>query len=362
MTKAVVRCIYENLNPMPIAECSGFPCVPDFMTAVEIARPGGPEVLQTCSRPVPQPGPGEVLVRVAAAGVNRPDAMQRRGLYPPPPGASDLPGLEIAGVVAALGEGVETPRIGAEICALVTGGGYAEYCTAAAPLCLPIPRGLTALQAASLPETLFTVWANLFDQGRLQPGERLLVHGGSGGIGVAAIQLARAFGAEVFATAGSAEKCAFCESLGARAIQYREEDFVERIRDCTGREGVHVILDMIGGPYLQRNLECLAPGGRLLIIAVQGGPKAEINLLPVFLKRLTITGSTLRPRTVAEKSAIARALYQRVWPLLESGQIRPVVHATFPLAEAAAAHALLESSRHIGKIMLTMEEDEKSLA
>jgi NADPH2:quinone reductase len=324
------------------------------MAAVEIVQPGDPEVLQIRQRPVPQPGPGEVLVKVAAAGVNRPDIMQRRGLYPPPPGASDIPGLEIAGEVVALGEGVNGPALGDTVCALVTGGGYAEYCTAPAPLCLPLPKGLGTVEAAALPETFFTVWTNVFDRGGLQPGERFLVHGGAGGIGTTAIQLAREFGATVFATAGSPEKCAFCEQLGARAIDYRQEDFVERIRTLTEGKGVDLILDMIGGPYLQRNLDCLAPGGRLVLIAVQGGPKTDINLLPVFLKRLTLTGSTLRPRSIEEKAAIAASLREKAWPLLESGRIKPVIHGTFPLAEAAEAHRLMESSRHIGKIVLTV--------
>jgi NADPH2:quinone reductase len=329
--------------------------LPDAMTAVEITRPGDPEVLQACRRPLPFPGPGEVLIKVAAAGINRPDVMQRRGLYPPPPGASDIPGLEIAGEVVALGEGVESPALGDTVCALVTGGGYAEYCPAAASLCLPVPKGLSAVEAAALPETFFTVWTNVFDRGGLKAGERFLVHGGTGGIGTTALQMARAFGAEVFATAGSPEKCAFCEQLGARAINYRQEDFVERIRALTNGQGVDLILDMVGGPYLQRNLDSLAPGGRLVLIAVQGGPKTEINLLPIFLKRLTLTGSTLRPRTVAEKTAIAAALRDKVWPLLESGRIKPIIHGTFPLADAAEAHRLLESSRHIGKLVLTAE-------
>jgi NADPH2:quinone reductase len=328
--------------------------IPSIMAAVEIVQPGDPEVLQIRQRPVPQPGPGEILVKVAAAGVNRPDIMQRRGLYPPPPGASDIPGLEIAGEVVALGEGVNGPALGDTVCALVTGGGYAEYCTAPAPLCLPLPKGLGTVEAAALPETFFTVWTNVFDRGGLQPGERFLVHGGAGGIGTTAIQLAREFGATVFATAGSPEKCAFCEQLGARAIDYRQEDFVERIRTLTEGKGVDLILDMIGGPYLQRNLDCLAPGGRLVLIAVQGGPKTDINLLPVFLKRLTLTGSTLRPRSIEEKAAIAASLREKAWPLLESGRIKPVIHGTFPLAEAAEAHRLMESSRHIGKIVLTV--------
>lgn len=328
---------------------------PTGMAVIEIKQPGGPEVLQPSRRPVPRPDSGEVLVKVAAAGVNRPDVMQRRGLYPPPPGASDIPGLEIAGEIVALGEGVERHAVGDTVCALVAGGGYAEYCAAPADLCLPVPPSLNPLQAAALPETFFTVWTNVFDRGGLKSGERVLVHGGTGGIGTTALQLAREFGAEVFATAGSAEKCAFCERLGARAINYREEDFVERIRQLTMGQGVDLILDMIGGPYLQRNLDSLAPDGRLVLIAVQGGPKSDINLLPVFLKRLTITGSTLRPRTITEKASIASSLQENVWPMLKSGRIKPIIHTTFPLAEAADAHRLMESGHHIGKIVLTME-------
>lgn len=331
---------------------SGF--VPDTMTAAEIAHWGGPEVLRACRRPTPRPGPGEVLIKVAAAGVNRPDVMQRKGLYPPPPGAPDIPGLEIAGEVAALGEGVHAPAVGESVCALVSGGGYAEYCSAAAALCLPVPRGFGPIEAAALPETFFTVWSNVFERGGLKAGESVLVHGGSSGIGTTAIQLARSFGATVFVTAGSSEKCRFCEQLGARAINYREEDFADRIRTLTEGRGVNLILDMIGGPYLQRNLGCLAADGRLVVIAVQGGPKAEINLLPIFLNRLTLTGSTLRPRSVEEKAAIAEALRRNVWPLLESGQVKPVVHSVFSLEEASEAHRLMESSRHIGKIVLSL--------
>jgi NADPH2:quinone reductase len=328
--------------------------IPTTMAAVEIAAPGGPEALRTCRRPTPAPGPGEVLIRAVAAGVNRPDVMQRRGLYPPPPGASDLPGLEVAGEVVAVGEGVADPAPGARVSALVAGGGYAEYCAVPVALCLPIPQGLSLIEAAALPETFFTVWTNVFERGGLRAGERFLVHGGTSGIGTTAIQLAREFGAEVFATAGSPEKCAFCEQLSARAIDYRREDFVERVKTWTQGRGVDLILDLVGGPYLQRNLDVLAPDGRLVLIAVQGGARADINLLPIFLKRLTVTGSTLRPRGVAEKAAIAAALREQVWPLLEAGRIRPVIHGTFPLERAAEAHALMESSRHIGKIVLTV--------
>ena len=331
--------------------------VPDTMQAIEIVEPGGPEVLQPTERPVPRPAAGEVLIRVAAAGINRPDVMQRTGNYPPPPGAPDLPGLEVAGTVAALGSEVTDLAPGDKVCALVAGGGYAEYCAAPAPQCLPVPDGLDMTSAAALPETFFTVWTNVFDRGRLSAGEKFLVHGGSSGIGTTAIQLARAFGAEVFATAGSAEKCTACEELGAAAaINYREEDFVARIKDLTGDAGVDVILDMVGGDYLPRNLECLAVEGRLVQIALQHGPKVEMNLLPVMLKRLTVTGSTLRPRTVAQKGEIAASLREQVWPLLADGTVRPLVHATFPLADAAESHRLMESSSHIGKIVLTVGE------
>ena len=330
------------------------PNIPARMTAIEISEPGGPGVLVPAQREVPRPGAGEVLVAVEAAGVNRPDVMQRQGLYPPPPGASDIPGLEIAGTVVAHGEGVEAPAVGTRVCALVTGGGYAEYCAAPAPLCLPVPGGFDAAEAAALPETFFTVWTNVFDRARLAEGESILVHGGSSGIGTTAIQLARAFGATVYVTAGSKAKCDACLALGAdAAIHYRDEDFVERIGALTGGRGVDVVLDMVAGDYLPRNLKCLAVEGRLVIIAVQRGPKiGEFNMLPVMLRRLTITGSTLRPRTVEQKAVIARALEARVWPLLEAGTVKPIVHSRFPLADAAGAHRLMESSEHIGKIVL----------
>ena len=330
------------------------PDVPSRMTAIEIAGPGGPDALVPAQRDVPRPAAGEVLVAVEAAGVNRPDVMQRQGLYPPPPGASDIPGLEIAGAVVAHGEGVEAPAIGARVCALVTGGGYAEYCAAPAPLCLPVPGGFDAAEAAALPETFFTVWTNVFDRARLAAGESILVHGGSSGIGTTAIQLARAFGATVYVTAGSKAKCDACLALGAdAAIHYRDEDFVERIGALTGGRGVDVVLDMVAGDYLARNLKCLAVEGRLVIIAVQHGPKVEqFNVLPVMLRRLTITGSTLRPRTVEQKAVIARALEAKVWPLLEAGRVKPVVHSRFPLSDAAGAHRLMESGGHVGKIML----------
>lgn len=326
---------------------------PETMTAIEIAQPGGPEVLRPATRPVPRPGRGEVLIRVAAAGVNRPDVLQRKGGYAPPPGASDIPGLELAGEVVALGEGVETWQPGDAVCALVAGGGYAEYAVAPAAQCLPVPRGLTPVEAAALPETYFTVWSNVFDRGGLREGERFLVHGGSSGIGTTAIQLAAQFGARVFATAGSPEKCRACEALGAeRAIDYREEDFVEVVKQAAG--GCDLILDMVGGAYIPRDVSLLSPDGRLVFIAFLGGPKAELDFSQVMVKRLTLTGSTLRPREIAFKAAIAANLQTRVWPLLEAGKVRPVLHRTFPLAEAAQAHALMESSAHIGKIVLTV--------
>src|SRR5438067_1985454 len=318
--------------------------LPASMTAVEIVKPGKPEVLVPTTRPVPRPAAGELLVRVAAAGVNRPDVLQRKGAYNPPPGTTDIPGLEIAGTVVALGDGVAGWQVGDGVTALVAGGGYAEYCVAPAPQCLPVPRGHDMVRAAALPETFFTVWTNVFERGRLQPGESLLVHGGSSGIGTTAIQLGRALGSRVFATAGTAEKCAACERLGAeRAINYRDTDFVAAVRDATGGRGVDVILDMVGGEYLARNIEILALEGRLVQIATLGGPQSQLNLIPVLHRRLTITGSTLRARSVAEKGAIARAVRERVWPLLEARAVAPVVHATFPLREAAAAHRLLEA-------------------
>ena len=328
--------------------------LPATMTVIEIREPGGPEVLVPATRPLPEPGPGEVVIQVAAAGVNRPDVLQRLGNYPPPPGASDIPGLEVAGAVVALGPDVSELALGDRVTALVTGGGYAEYCAAPVPQCLPIPKGLSAVEAAGMPETFFTVWTNVFDRGRLAAGEAFLVHGGSSGIGTTAIQLAKAFGARVFATAGSAEKCRACEDLGAeRAIDYREEDFVEIVKAATGGNGVNVILDMVGGDYIQRNIQALAPDGRLCTIAFLGGSKAEVDFLPMMLKRITISGSTLRARSVEFKGAIARNLKDKVWPLVEAGQVKPVVHASFALAEAAEAHRLMESSAHIGKIALT---------
>jgi len=327
--------------------------VPETMAAIEITEPGGPEVLKPVTRPIPEPQAGEVLIRVAAAGVNRPDALQRLGLYEPPPGTTDLPGLEVAGTIAALGPEVDGWSVGDTVCALLAGGGYAEYAATPAPQCLPVPAGFTMVEAAAVPETFFTVWTNVFERGGLAAGESFLVHGGSSGIGTTAIQLARAFGARVFATAGNAEKCAACERLGAeRAINYREEDFVEVVTDLTEGRGVNLVLDMVGGDYVARNIQALATEGRLVSIAFLKSPKVELNLMPIMLKRLTLTGSTLRPRTVAQKGAIARALRDKVWPLLEAGTVKPVIHRTFPLAEAAGAHALMESSAHIGKIVL----------
>ena len=325
------------------------------MICIEISQPGEPEVLKPAERPDPVPGPGEVLIRVAAAGVNRPDVLQRRGAYPPPPGASDIPGLEVAGTVAAVGAGVEGWRTGDAVCALVSGGGYATMCVAPAPQCLRVPATLDLVAAAAIPETFFTVWTNVFDRGRLQAGETALFHGGTSGIGTTAIQLAAVRGATVFATAGSDEKVRACEALGARrAINYRTQDFVNVIREMTGGAGVDLILDIMGGSYLNRNLAALAVDGRLVQIGLMGGENASVDLRRVLGRRLTITGSTLRPRPVAEKGAIAAALAREVWPLLEAGTIKPIVFKTFPLAEAAAAHGLMESSEHVGKIVLTM--------
>jgi putative PIG3 family NAD(P)H quinone oxidoreductase len=329
--------------------------IPAEGRVVEISRPGPPEVLLPARRPILAPGPGELLVRVAAAGINRPDVMQRLGQYPPPPGASDIPGLEIAGEVAALGDGVSGWSVGGRVCALVAGGGYAEYCPAPAPQCLPVPAGLGFVEAAALPETFFTVWTNVFERGRLAAGETILVHGGTSGIGTTTLALVRAFGAHVFVTVGSAEKCAACLRLGAEvAIDYRAADFVAVVREKTAGRGVDVVLDMVAGDYIPRNIDCLAIEGRLVVIAVQGGVKSTINILPVMQRRLTITGSTLRPRTVEEKGRIARGLREHVWPLLASGRVAPVVHATFPLDQAAAAHRLMESGAHVGKIVLVV--------
>lgn len=329
--------------------------MPLEMAVVEIAAPGGPEQLKLASRPVPRPGDEEVLVRVAAAGVNRPDVMQRQGRYPPPPGASDLPGLEIAGEIVALGAKVSTLSIGDKVTALLPGGGYAAYAVAAAPLCLPVPAGISMVEAAAIPETFFTVWTNLFDRGRCQAGDTVLIHGGTSGIGTTAIQLASAWGARVFATAGSDDKARACERLGAvRGINYRTEDFVEVLRAATDGRGVDVTLDMVAGSYVARNLDIAALEGRIVVISLLGGARAEVNFGLVLSKRLTITGSTLRARTVAQKAAVAAAVQKNVWPLLTAGRVRPVVHATFPLAEASEAHRLMETSNHIGKIVLTI--------
>lgn len=324
------------------------------MLAIEIERPGGPEVLRAAERPMPDLGDGEVLVRVEAAGVNRPDLMQRLGKYPPPPGASDVLGLEIAGTVTDV-RGDARWRPGDRVCALVAGGGYAEYCAVPAPQCLPIPDGMDSVTAAAIPETYFTVWANLFQRGKLQAGERVLVHGGTSGIGSTTVQLAHASGAVVIATAGTDEKCDACLKLGAdHAINYRVRDFVEAVKEITGGEGVDVVLDIIGGDYLPRNLECLRMDGRLLQIGLIGGSKAQIYLPAIMQRRLTLTGSLLRPRSVQEKGAIARELEEKVWPLLARGEARPIVHATFPLRDAAAAHRLLESGEVVGKVVLTL--------
>lgn len=326
------------------------------MRAVEIPKPGPPDVLTLCERPLPALQPGEVLVRVAVAGVNRPDCLQRRGGYAPPPGISDIPGLEIAGVVVARAADVTWPAIDERICALVAGGGYAEYCAVPAVQCLPIPAGLSLVQAAVLPETFFTVWTNVFERGALQPGETLLVHGGASGIGTTAIPLARALGARVFATAGTDEKCALCEKIGAeRAVNYKSQRFLDILREATDRRGVDVILDIVGGPYLADNIALLREDGRLVLIAALGGAKAELNLGLVFVKRLTITGSTLRNRSPSEKGRIARALRDRVWPLLAARTIAPVVQATFPLEQAVRSHEILEANEAVGKIALVVD-------
>jgi NADPH:quinone reductase len=325
------------------------------MNVVEIASPGGPEQLKPAIRPVPRPGDGEVLIRVAAAGVNRPDVLQRQGHYAPPPGASDLPGMEVAGEIAALGPNVTSLRVGEPVTALLPGGGYAAYAVASAPLCLPVPEGMSMIEAAAIPETYFTVWTNLFERAGCKDGDTVLIHGGTSGIGTTAIQLAHAWGARVFATAGSAEKVKACERLGAaRGINYRTEDFVEVIRQETGGKGVDIVLDMVAGKYVERNIEASAVEGRMVYIAFLGGMRAEINISKIMMKRLTLTGSTLRARTVAQKAAVAKAVFENVWPLLREGRAKPVIHATFPLAEASEAHRLMESSNHIGKIVLTI--------
>ncbi len=327
--------------------------VPATMTAIAISRHGGPDVLVAEQRPVPQPGPGEILVKVAAAGVNRPDLSQREGRYPPPPGASDLPGLEIAGEVVALGEGATAWKIGDQVCALAHGGGYAQYCAIHESHALPIPKGLSLVEAAALPETFFTVWVNVFDMAGLKAGEWLLIHGGSSGIGTTAIMLAKAFGAKVIVTAGSDEKCEACLKLGAdAAINYKTTDFVPAVKEITGGHGADVILDMVGGPYVERNHQCAAMDGRVTQIAMMQGSKVDLRFMSQ--RRIRHMGSTLRPRTVPQKAAIAAALREKVWPLIEAGQIRPVMDSTFALADAAKAHERLETSQHIGKVVLTL--------
>lgn len=329
--------------------------LPHEMNAIAIREPGGPDVLTLVKRPVPRPGPGEILVRIAAAGVNRPDVFQRAGAYPPPPGASDLPGLEISGVVAALGEGAALFTLGDPVCALVAGGGYAEFCVVNERNALPVPASLSMVEAAGVPETFFTVWSNVFERGGLTPGETLLVHGGSSGIGTTAIQLAKAFGAVVIATAGSQAKCDACTALGAdHAINYRTQDFVAAVRAATHDHGADLILDMVGGPYVERNFQAAAMDGRIVQIAFLQSPKVTIDLRPVMMKRLTYTGSTLRARTVDFKARVAEELRAKVWPLLRQGRCKPMIDATFPLADAARAHARMEASDHIGKLILTI--------
>jgi len=329
--------------------------LPSKMRAVEIKKPGGPEALVPAERALPTPKPNEILVKVAAAGVNRPDVLQRQGLYAVPPDASDLPGLEIAGEVVACGAKATRWKVGDKVCALAHGGGYAEYCVVPEVQALPLPKGLSLIEAASLPETFFTVWSNVYDRGRLKAGETLLVHGGSSGIGVTAIQIAKAMGNRVLATAGSDEKCAACVKLGAdKAINYRSQDFLAEVLAATGNKGVNVILDMVGGDYVPKELKCLAEEGRLVFIAFLRGPKTELDINEVMRRRLTLTGSTLRPRPVEFKGAVAASLREHVWPLIEAGKIKPVIFKTFPLAEAAEAHRLMESSQHIGKLVLTV--------
>ncbi len=327
--------------------------LPQEMTAIEIKEYGGPENLVPGVRPVPEPKQGEVLIKVAAAGVNRPDVLQRMGGYNPPPGASDIPGLEVAGTVAAVGPGVTRLKVGDPLCALVAGGGYAEYCVAPEAQCLAVPDGYDMVKAAAVPETYFTVWTNVFDRGRLQGGETFLVHGGASGIGTTAIQLAKAFGARVFATASTDEKCREIEALGAeRGINYKTEDYVEVVKELTGGQGVNLILDMVGGSYIQRNISALAVEGRLVYIAFLGGPTAEVNFAPVMLKRLTITGSTLRPQSIESKAAIGKSLEEKVWPLLNAGAVKPIIDSVFPLEQANKAHERIDDSGHIGKIVL----------
>ena len=331
--------------------------IPESMNYIQIEGYGDPDVLRLSSQSVPDPGLDEVLIRVEAAGVNRPDIMQRKGLYPPPPGATDVPGLEVSGIVVKTGKNVAEPKVGSQVCALVSCGGYAEYCLASASICLPVPEKISLEHAAGIPETFFTVWTNVFERGQLKSGETLLVHGGSSGIGTTSIQLGKAFGATVYTTAGTQEKCEYCKNLGAdAAINYNENDFEAEIKTLTENRGVDVILDMVGGPYFPKNIKILAAEGRLLQIALMQGYKAEVDFRPLLMKRVTLTGSTLRPRSIKEKAEIARALRKEVWPLLDSGTIRPIIHQTFPLEKAADAHRLMESSSHIGKILLKPDE------
>jgi putative PIG3 family NAD(P)H quinone oxidoreductase len=331
--------------------------IPESMNYIKIEEHGDPDVLKLSSQSVPDPGLDEVLIRVEAAGVNRPDIMQRKGLYPPPPGATDVPGLEVSGTVVKKGKNVAEPEVGSQVCALVSCGGYAEYCLASASICLPVPKKISLQHAAGIPETFFTVWTNVFERGQLKSGETLLVHGGSSGIGTTSIQLGKAFGATVYTTAGTQEKCEYCKNLGAdAAINYNENDFEAEIKTLTENRGVDVILDMVGGPYFPKNIKILAVQGRLLQIALMQGYKAEVDFRPLLMKRVTLTGSTLRPRSVKEKAEIARALRKKVWPLMDSGTIRPIIHQTFPLEKAADAHQLMESSNHIGKILLKPDE------
>lgn len=327
--------------------------MPQEMNAIDPAGPGGPEVLVLARRPVPQPGAGELLIEVAAAGVNRPDVLQRRGGYPPPPGAPSIPGLEVAGIVAAVGAEVPEALVGQPVCALAAGGGYAEYCVVPVGQCLPVPGALTMVEAAAMPETLFTVWSNLFERAYATEGESTLVHGGTSGIGTMAIALGQLFGLRVIVTCGSDEKCARALALGAAAaINYKSQDFVAEVQRLTEGKGVNVVLDMVGGAYLPRNLDCLAEDGRHVSIAVQGGISAEVNIVKIMGRRLTLTGSTLRPRPVAFKSLVADEIARSVWPFVQEGRLKPVIHATFPLAEAAAAHRLMETGDHVGKIVL----------
>jgi NADPH:quinone reductase len=327
--------------------------LPETMTAMEISQPGGPDVLKPCQRPVPTPASGEVLLKVAYAGVNRPDVIQRKGLYPPPPGASDLPGLEVSGTVVAVGEGVDAGEIGNRFCALVSGGGYAEYCVAPFDQCLPVPAALGMAEAAALPETLFTVWHNVFERAYACDGETILIHGGTSGIGTMAIKLCKLFGLTVIVTCGSDDKCAAAKALGAdHAINYSSADFVEEIKKITGGNGVHIVLDMVAGSYVPRNLACLCEDGRHVTIAVQGGMVAEINMAQVMMRRLMLTGSTLRARSAEFKALLAQEIYGTVWPVVAGGALKPEMDKSFPLAEAAAAHAHMESGDHVGKIVL----------